>query len=337
MGKKVLNFIKTMPKVELHLHLDGSLDVNYIKNKYRLTDKEIKEKMIADEKCHNLNDYLTKFDYPISIMQTKQELESAVYNLLEKLKKQNVIYVEMRFAPQFHTKRGLTQDEVVQTVISAKNRVDIKSNVILCIMRGKDNEKENYETVEVAKKYLNKGVCAVDLAGAEAIFKTYTYDKIFEFVKENNIPFTIHAGEADGIDSINSAIDFGTKRIGHGVRAIEDENTINRIREEDITLEVCPTSNIQTCICNDYTSHPISMLYFDNVKTTINTDNMTVSNTTLENEYEKLMQNTNLSINDIVKMNINSVNAAFISENEKQELLIKIKDFEAKEEYKFEN
>ena len=186
-------------------------------------------------------------------------------------------------------------------------------------------------------KYLNKGVCAVDLAGAEAVFKTYKYNKIFEFVKENNIPFTIHAGEADGIESINSAIDFGAKRIGHGVRAIEDEATINRIRENKITLEVCPTSNIQTCICNDYTSHPISMLYFDNVKTTINTDNMTVSNTTLENEYEKLMQNTNLSINDIVKMNINSVNAAFISENEKQELLIKIKDFEAKEEYKLEN
>lgn len=337
MEKKVLNLIKKMPKVELHLHLDGSLDVNYVKEKYKLTDKQINEKMIADEKCHNLNDYLTKFDFPISIMQTKQELENAVYNLLEKLKNQNVIYVEMRFAPQFHTKGGLSQDKVVQTVIRAKNKVDIKSNVILCIMRGKDNEKENYETVKIAKKYLNKGVCAVDLAGAEAVFKTYKYNKIFEFVKENNIPFTIHAGEADGIESINSAIDFGAKRIGHGVRAIEDEATINRIRENKITLEVCPTSNIQTCICNDYTSHPISMLYFDNVKTTINTDNMTVSNTTLENEYEKLMQNTNLSINDIVKMNINSVNAAFISENEKQELLIKIKDFEAKEEYKLEN
>ena len=94
MEKKVLNLIKEMPKVELHLHLDGSLDVNYVKEKYKLTDKQINEKMIADEKCHNLNDYLTKFDFPISIMQTKQELENAVYNLLEKLKNQNVIYVE---------------------------------------------------------------------------------------------------------------------------------------------------------------------------------------------------------------------------------------------------
>ena len=125
MEKKVLKFIKKMPKVELHLHLDGSLNVDYIKNKYNLSDEEIKNKMVADEKCHNLNDYLTKFDFPISIMQTKQELESAVYNLLEQLKKQNVIYVEIRFAPQFHTKGGLTQDEVVQTVIEAKNKVDI--------------------------------------------------------------------------------------------------------------------------------------------------------------------------------------------------------------------
>ena len=332
MEKKVLKFIKKMPKVELHLHLDGSLNVDYIKNKYNLSDEEIKNKMVADEKCHNLNDYLTKFDFPISIMQTKQELESAVYNLLEQLKKQNVIYVEIRFAPQFHTKGGLTQDEVVQTVIEAKNKVDIKSNVILCIMRGKDNENANMETIKLAKKYLNKGVCALDLAGAEAVFKTCTYEKMFKYIKDNDIPFTIHAGEADGIESIKSAIDFGAKRLGHGVRAIEDENVIENIKDNEITLEVCPTSNIQTCICNSYESHPISRLYFNGVKTTINTDNMTVSNTTLENEYNKLIQNTKLTIKDIIKMNINSINAAFISESEKKELIKKVKDYNMEEE-----
>lgn len=327
MEKKVINFIKDMPKVDLHLHLDGSLDVDYVKNKYSLTDKEIKDKMIADEKCQNLNDYLTKFDFPIVIMQTKEELESAVYNLLVRLKSQNVIYAEIRFAPQFHTKKGLTQEEVVKTVINARKKVNIKSNFILCIMRGKDNKKANYETVEVAKKYLNKGVCALDLAGAEAIFKTYEYEEIFKYIRNNNIPFTIHAGEADGIDSIKSAIKFGAKRIGHGVRAVEDTKLIEEIKKNDIVLEVCPTSNIQTCICSDYASHPISKLYFSGVKTTINTDNMTVSDTTLEKEYIMLLKNTRLTIKDIINMNINSINAAFISKDEKNELIKKIENY----------
>lgn len=325
MDEKLLNKIKYMPKVELHLHLDGSLNTKDIQDKYKLTDEQIKDKMIADEKCKDLNDYLKKFDYPISIMQTKESIQNIVIALLTYLKSQNVIYVEVRFAPQFHTRRGLTQDEVVNFVVNAAKKVDIKCNFILCLMRGENNNNENYETVRVAKKYLGRGVCAVDLAGAEAIFKTKEYEEIFEYVKEEEIPFTIHAGEADGPESIKSAISFGTKRIGHGVRAIEDEGLVEKIIKKGITLEVCPTSNIQTCICNDYASHPIVKLYKAGVKTTINTDNMTVSNTTLEKEYTSLIESTDLKYEDLVEMNINSVNAAFITAEEKNVLINKIK------------
>lgn len=312
--------IKKMPKIELHLHLDGSLDTEDVKNRYKLTDDEIKERMIADEKCKDLNDYLTKFDFPISIMQKKLDLEKDTIALLSTLKSQNVIYAEIRFAPQFHTKEGLTQEEVVSIIINAMKKVDIKSNLILCIMRGKDNEKDNYETLNVAKKYLNKGVCAIDLAGAEAIFKTKDYKEIFSVARENNIPFTIHAGEADGPESIKDALSFGTKRIGHGVRATEDEELVEYIKDKGITLEVCPTSNIQTCICRDYAFHPIFELYNNGINTTINTDNMTVSNTTLENEYNKLLETGKVTIEDLVAMNLNSINAAFISDEEKIEL-----------------
>ena len=312
--------IKKMPKIELHLHLDGSLDTEDVKKRYKLTDDEIKERMIADEKCKDLNDYLTKFDFPISIMQKKLDLEKDTIALLSTLKSQNVIYAEIRFAPQFHTKEGLTQEEVVSIIINAMKKVDIKSNLILCIMRGKDNEKDNYETLNVAKKYLNKGVCAIDLAGAEAIFKTKDYNEIFSVARENNIPFTIHAGEADGPESIKDALSFGTKRIGHGVRATEDEELVEYIKDKGITLEVCPTSNIQTCICRDYAFHPIFELYNNGINTTINTDNMTVSNTTLENEYNKLLETGKVTIEDLVAMNLNSINAAFISDEEKIEL-----------------
>ena len=321
MDEKLLNKIKNMPKVELHLHLDGSLNTKDIQNKYGLSDEQIKDKMIADEKCKDLNDYLKKFDYPIAIMQTKESIQNIVISLLTYLKSQNVIYVEIRFAPQFHTKRGLTQDEVVNFVINAAKKVDIKCNFILCLMRGDGNNNENYETVRVAKKYLGRGVCAVDLAGAEAIFKTKDYKEVFEYVKEEELPFTIHAGEADGPESVKSAISFGAKRIGHGVRVIEDESLLEKIIKKGITLEVCPTSNIQTCICNDYASHPITQLYKMGVKTTINTDNMTVSNTTLENEYINLLKETYLKYEDLVQMNINSVNAAFITDEEKEVLI----------------
>lgn len=321
MDEKLLNNIKNMPKVELHLHLDGSLNTKDIQNKYGLTEEQIKDKMIADEKCKDLNDYLKKFDYPIAIMQTKESIQNIVVSLLAYLKSQNIIYAEIRFAPQFHTRRGLTQDEVVNFVINAAKKVDIKCNFILCLMRGEGNNNENYETVRVAKKYLGRGVCAVDLAGAEAIFKTKDYKEIFEYVKEEELPFTIHAGEADGPESIKSALSFGTKRIGHGVRILEDDALLEKVIKKNVTLEVCPTSNIQTCICKDYASHPISQLYKMGVKTTINTDNMTVSNTTLENEYINLLKETELKYEDLVQMNINSVNAAFISEQEKEVLI----------------
>lgn len=321
-----MNEFKSMRKIELHLHLDGSLDINKIKEKYNLSNESIKQKMIADDKCKNLNDYLTKFEFPVSILQTKEDLEEATINLLNKLKEQNVIYVELRFAPQLHTNGGLSQEEIVKIVINAKAKVDIKSNLILCFMRGENNMEDNYETLEVAKKYLGKGVCAVDLAGAEALFKTNNYNKIFEKAREYNIPFTIHAGEADGASSIKSAISFGAQRIGHGIRCLEDEEVLNCIINNNITLEVCVTSNIQTCICDSYNSHPIENLYRTGVKVTLNTDNMTVSNTSLENEYEKLVKNTNLTKDDIIKMNINSVNCAFISPEEKERLIFKIKN-----------
>lgn len=322
-----MNTYEDIPKVELHLHLDGSLNIQDISNKYQININELKDKMIVNEDCTSLNDYLTKFDYPISIMQTKEELTTAIVNLLNTLKKQNIIYSEIRFAPQLHTNKGLTQDEVVKTVIDGMNQVNTKSNLILCFMRGSNNMDLNYETLEVARKYFGHGVCAVDLAGAEALYSTDNYEELFKKTKEYDIPFTIHAGEADGPESIRSAIKFGASRIGHGIRAIEDSKLIEELINKNITLEICPTSNIQTGICTNYSNHPIEKLYRMGVKTTINTDNMTVSNITLSKEYDNIITNTNLTIDDIYQMNINAINSSFISEEEKEELLNQITNY----------
>ena len=187
-------------------------------------------------------------------------------------------------------------------------------------MRGDNNHEENIETVNLAEKYLKKGVCAVDLAGAEALFKTHTFDKEFELAKQKNIPFTIHCGEADGPESIKAALDFGAKRLGHGIHAIEDVELMKRIKRENIYLEMCPTSNFQTKTVETKEDYPIKKFIKAGINVTINTDNTTVSNTTINDEYKFLEKHFGITMVEREKLLHNSINAAFISEKEKKEL-----------------
>ena len=189
-------------------------------------------------------------------------------------------------------------------------------------MRGDKNSQENIKTVEAAKKYLNKGVCAIDLAGAEALFNTKNFEDIFEMARKNNIPFTIHAGEADGPESIKTAIKFGAKRIGQGIRCIEDKKLMQELRTKEIPLEVCPISNIQTQAVAG--KHPLEELYKNGIITTINTDNNTVSNTDINQEYKWVLENTTLTYNDLIKMNVNAARAIFDAPQKKAELVSKI-------------
>lgn len=309
--------LKNIPKVELHLHLDGSVRLDTASKLTGKSIEEVRSLMIAKEKCHDLNEYLTKFNLANEIMQSQENLTRIAKELVEDLKKDNVIYAEVRFAPLLHTKKGLTGEKVIEAVLLGLKDEDLKVNLILCMMRQFSFE-DNLKTIELASKYLDKGVVAIDLAGAEALYPTASFEKLFQIAKDKNIPFTIHAGEADGKDSILSAINFNTKRIGHGVRCIEDNETLNIIKKNNITLEVCPTSNIQTGIFENYYDHPIKKLYDMNVLVTINVDNMTVSNIDLTQEYEKLVKIFNLNIEDLKKINLNAIDAAFLTDKEKQ-------------------
>lgn len=309
--------LKNIPKVELHLHLDGSVRLDTASKLTGKSIEEVRSLMIAKEKCHDLNEYLTKFNLANEIMQSQENLTRIAKELVEDLKKDNVIYAEVRFAPLLHTKKGLTGEKVIEAVLLGLKDEDLKVNLILCMMRQFSFE-DNLKTIELASKYLDKGVVAIDLAGAEALYPTASFEKLFQIAKDKNIPFTIHAGEADGKDSILSAINFKTKRIGHGVRCIEDKETLDIIKKNNITLEVCPTSNIQTGIFENYYDHPIKKLYDMNVLVTINVDNMTVSNIDLTQEYEKLVKIFNLNIEDLKKINLNAIDAAFLTDKEKQ-------------------
>lgn len=310
----MIDKIKQMPKIELHLHLDGSVDIKLASKILGKKVEELKSDMIAADKCTDLNEYLTKFKLPIELMQTKDNLELIAHDLGEYLKKQNVIYAEVRFAPIFHTKEGLSLDNVILAVKNGFKGYNV--NLILCMMRGISFE-DNLKVIKLAKKYLNDGVVGIDLAGAEGVYPTSDYKNLFEIAKQENIPFTIHAGEAAGSESILNALDFGSKRIGHGIRCLEDKKLVNRIIKENTLLEICPTSNVQTNVVDEYENHPIYKLYKMGVKICINTDNVTVSNVSITDEYIKLYKAFKFTLEDFKNFNLMALEGAFITDKEK--------------------
>ena len=308
--------------IELHLHLDGALSIDNCKKIAKIQnmdipgDVEINNMMIAKD-CKDLNEFLTKFEFPLSLLQTTEGIKNAVKNLQDELLEQGIIYAEIRFAPQLHTRAGLSQEEVVKAAIEGLKK---PYNLILCCMRG-NNYDENIKTIELAKKYLNKGVCAIDLAGAEGLYPTKDYEDIFKYANELGIPFTIHAGEADGPISVYDAIRFGAKRIGHGVRSIEDSNLIKLLKEKNITLEICPTSNICTSIYNEISDIPIKDFIDNGINITINIDDPIICNTNLRKELLLVKNTFNLTDENLVKLQINAINASFASEEVKEKLI----------------
>ncbi len=322
--------------IDLHLHLDGSVfpdtlikiakKENIILPTYN--EQELLKFLQCPIDCANLNDYLTRFELPGLAMQTKYGLSEVMYDLLKRLNKQNIFYTEVRFAPQLHLKKGLTQFEVVEAVLAGMNRAmkkyPIRAQVILCCMRGKDNHNLNFETINVAKKFLGQGVCALDLAGAEGLFKTSMFEKEFEFARKLNIPFTIHAGESDSIDSIRFAVKFGAKRIGHGIRAIDDERFMEYLANKKIGIEMCPTSNLQTKAVENLQEYPLKTFLKKGILVTVNTDNMVVSQTTLKKEFQLLEKELHLTDGEKRKLLRNAIEISFADEETKKELLKKV-------------
>ena len=304
-----------MKKIELHLHLDGSLNVEYAS---KLLGKDCKNEMVGSNST-SLADYLKRFDLPIDLLQDYDNIVEFCYLLGKDLVNDGVLYAEVRFCPLFHNKK-ISVDRVITAIRVGFARVEeLKINLIFCMMRHFSFD-DNLKIINLAKKYLGNGCCAIDLAGSEAQFPTSDFEELFTIAKNENIPFTIHAGEADGPTSLMSAIKFGTKRIGHGVRCVEDDNVVKLIRDNNIYLEVCPTSNIDTKTFASINEHSIKRLVEEGLLVTISTDNRTVSNTTLTNEYKILRDAFNFTDEDFLKFNLNAIDASFLSDDEKEEL-----------------
>lgn len=315
--------------IDLHLHLDGSLseaDFLYLAKKENFDlGKEFPNNIYVPIDCPSLEDYLTRFDLPLALMQTKENISYVAYSLVKRLHAQGYIYAEIRYAPLLHLQKGLTQHEVVEAALEGVNKAigetnnEIEIGLILCCMRHAEEE-VNLETVKTAIKFKGTRVVSVDLAGAEAIHPSPYYKNVFKLAKENNIHITIHAGEATGSEEIMLAIDNGAQRIGHGVHLSLDPVSIKKVKDNDVCFEFCPTSNLQTKSLKTYEDVPYIGFVKNGIPLTINSDNMTVSNTDVKSEFKHLIDTFSLTKEDVYNLLKNSIKYCFATNEIKEKL-----------------
>ena len=293
-----------LPRLDLHCHLDGSLSQGCIEE---LLGRSVKlEELQADMDCQSLAEYLEKFEIPLECLQTEKGLERAGYDLMKSAASDQVDYIEARFAPLFSGQRGLSTEQVIESVLrgmeQGKKEFDIDYGVIVCAMRH-EKEEANLQMLKAAREFLGNGVCAADLAG-----------------KRMEMPFTLHAGECGSVQNILDAVQCGASRVGHGIALRGQKEAIRICRDRHIGIEMCPLSNMQTKAVKDPADYPIQEFLRENLLVTINTDNRMVSQTTLEKEFAFLREQYAVTREQEVQMTKNAIEVAFASDEVKAQL-----------------
>lgn len=319
-----------LPKIELHLHLDCSLSYKVVQQiDPAISFEEYKDSFIAPPKCTDLVDYLSRAVKGFQLMQTKEQLELVTLDLLEQLKDDNVIYAEIRFAPLLHIAKGLTPKEVVSIVNNALTKgmqqTGIEARLILCTLRHY-SEEESMETVQLVELFKGTNVVGFDIAGDEAGFPVKNHIKAFEFASAHAIHCTAHAGEAKGPESVRETLDhFHPTRIGHGTRSAEDESLLVFLKNKNIHLEVCPTSNIQTNVFDKIEDHAANTIFTAGVSMSVNTDGRTVTPVTLSHEYAVLEKTFQWGKSHFLKCNLEAIAHSFTTPEIKEKLIQKIR------------
>ncbi len=328
-------FIRQLPKTDLHVHLDGSLRMETIRElaaegvdsgngpSYGL--KEIERTLVPGRDYGSLAEYLKSFEITLSLMQTPQTLQRIAYELAEDCAAENIRYLEVRFSPILHTRAGLKLPEVVESVIAGLKKAEaafnIRTGIIICGIRNMYPE-TSYRLAELAVAYRRRGVVAFDLAGEEKDFPAKDHQEAFNLIINNNINSTVHAGEGFGPGSIAQAIHYcGANRIGHGTRLREDQELLDYVTDHRIPLEICLTSNIQTGVVKSIRDHPFNFYYNYGVRVTVNTDNRLMSDTSITQELSLAVENFPLTPFHLRDILLNGFKSAFLSYGEKVRLI----------------
>jgi adenosine deaminase len=331
-----LEFFQSLPKADLHVHLDGSLRLQTIVDLAREENVELPSYEAAElrrimhlgENCGSLAEYLKAFDVTLKVMQTESSLFRIAYELGEDAARENVRYMEVRYAPMLHTQRGLKLTRVVEAVLaglkSARDKFGIESNVIVCGIRNV-SPASSLEMAELAVAYKGRGVVGFDLAGAEYDHPAKHHRAAFQLVRDNNINVTIHAGEAYGPESIAQAIHVcGAHRIGHGCRLREDGDLLHYVNDHRTPLECCPSSNVQTGAVRDLSSHPLKLYFNLGLRVTVNTDNRLVTDTTVSKELWLCHTQMGMSFRDIKSMIMAGFKSSFLPFHERHGYLRRV-------------
>jgi len=338
--------LQSLPKVLLHEHLDGVLRPTTIielarSAGYRELPTEDSEGLARwfhqGANQGSLPKYLEGFAHTIAVMQTEEALERVAYEQAEDLSSDGVIYFETRFAPVFHTRQGLTHQQVVSAVLKGLERgqkdFGISSGLIMCAMRNMD---VSLEMAELAVDFRERGVVGFDLAGEEGGFPPKKHVDAFHYIQRQNFNITIHAGEGFGKESIWQAIQYcGAHRIGHGTRLIDDiavadgqavklGGLAQYVLDKRIPLEICLLSNVHTGAARSLAEHPFKIFYQEKFRVTLNTDNRLMSDTTMSKEFAAARDAFGLSLEDFEKITINAMKSAFLPYNQRCDLIYSV-------------
>ncbi|MCI9889582.1 adenosine deaminase [Micrococcales bacterium 31B] len=354
MSRLSLDTIATLPKAVLHDHLDGALRP--------LTVWELAHEIGHDLPVDNgqalgtwfhqaadsgsLVQYLETFKHTVAVMQTEAGLMRVCREYVLDLAADGVVYGETRYAPELFTEGALSMEDVVQIVqqglaegmqAAAELGSPVRVGTILCAMR---MAQRSYEVAELALRYRDRGVVGFDIAGAELGFPASDHKAAFDLLHENNFPVTIHAGEADGLESIWQAVSVcNTQRIGHGVRIAEDISSFDPataevtpdsamlgqlaswVRDRRIALEVAPCSNVQTGASESIAKHQITLLHRLGFNVTLNTDNRLMSATSMTHEMAQLVAQAGWTAQDLYIVTVNALESAFIPWDERNAII----------------
>jgi adenosine deaminase len=314
-----------LPKVELHVHLDCCLSYDAVRTlRPSISKEQYRDEFIAPRRCTNLADFLTRAPKGFGLMQDEPSLRLVTADLFRQFQADNVIYGEIRFAPLLHLDGDLTQEAVVEIVndevTSQIRKTGIETRLILCTLRHFTLE-QSLQTVRLVEKFRGTNVVALDLAGDEAGFPIEPHVPAYVYAIQHHIYRTAHAGEARGADSVWEILKLlQPTRIGHGVRSTEDPALVDYLREHHVHLEVCPSSNLQTNIYPEMAEHTLDQLYRAGLSVSISTDARTITDITLEQEYENLRHAFGWNDQHFLQCNLNAIQASFIPDELKGRL-----------------
>ena len=331
------NDIVAMPKLELHVHLEGAIRPATLMHLAAKNGVDLPPKTLEEfDKWYEFVDFphfAQVFQASSKCIQSAEDVHSIAYDFLDGQAEQNILHTEATYTAFTHYKNaGIPFDEQIAAIRDAANtayaRHGITLGLIVDIARGMVSDEEAMQTAQwVADTHGDGLVVALGLGGYEKPHPAENYVAPFEFAREAGVPAVVHAGETGGPESIRAAVEkLHAVRIGHGITALEDPSVVSQLRERGIVLEVCPTSNLCIGVKDRIENHPLPRLLDAGLKVTIGTDDPPIFNTTLVGEYEKIAQALGYGRDQLIEFNRVAVAAALVSEARRAELMIAIGD-----------